>query len=128
MRVSWIGVVIATLLLFATHTPIAHAASACKTGGCSGELCVAVDSPSIASTCIYRPEYACLKQSRCELQASGQCGWTKTPEYTRCLANPQPSLPPLPTVIPTPPPPQPVTTNPILLFFINLYQHFFHSP
>jgi eight-cysteine-cluster-containing protein len=58
----------------------------CKTAGCSSELCVDVSSPDIASVCIYKDEYACLKYSICEPQANGECGWTTTVKYQTCLA------------------------------------------
>lgn len=58
----------------------------CYVGGCSGEICS--DRTDIASTCIYREEYACYKKSTCERQSDGACGWRKTPELAACLANP----------------------------------------
>jgi hypothetical protein len=57
----------------------------CYVGGCSGQICS--DDPNAVSTCEYREEYACYKQSSCERQASGQCGWTETPELKACLMN-----------------------------------------
>jgi hypothetical protein len=61
----------------------------CHVGGCSSQLCT--DDPDAASTCEYRAEYACYTGARCERQANGTCGWTKTDELSACLANP-PSL------------------------------------
>ncbi len=67
-----------------THPPAPVAA--CYTGGCSGEVCS--DQSGIASNCIYKPEFACYKKSKCERQRNGQCGWTQTQELKICLANP----------------------------------------
>jgi len=61
----------------------------CKVAGCSGELCISASSPDIASTCIWKDEYACFKYSICEQQILGKCAWTKTPEYLNCLKNTQ---------------------------------------
>jgi len=65
----------------------APSVSSCKTGGCSSELCLDSSSPDVASICIYKEEWACLKYSRCEIQSDGKCGWTNTPEYSFCLQN-----------------------------------------
>lgn len=62
------------------------AAGPCYVGGCSSQLCT--EDPQAISTCEFRAEYACYRGARCERQASGACGWTPTPELTRCLANP----------------------------------------
>jgi hypothetical protein len=55
----------------------------CFVGGCSSEVCS--DEPNTVSSCIYREEFACYKTAKCERQASGQCGWTKTPKLLSCL-------------------------------------------
>ena len=60
----------------------------CKTGGCSGELCLDADAEGMVSSCVYRPEYACYALTACEPQADGRCGWTPTPELESCL-NPE---------------------------------------
>ncbi len=57
----------------------------CKIVGCSGQLCVGMDSPDIITTCEYRPEYACYKTARCEKQTTGLCGWTQTQELEKCI-------------------------------------------
>jgi hypothetical protein len=51
--------------------------------GCSGEICADQD---VASTCIYKPEFACYQGATCERQADGACGWTQTAALTACLA------------------------------------------
>jgi hypothetical protein len=61
-------------------------AGQCYVGGCSQQLCT--DQPNMASTCEFRPEYACYKTARCERQASGQCGWTLDAAAVACLENP----------------------------------------
>lgn len=60
--------------------------SACYVGGCSGEICS--DQKDMASNCIYREEFACYRNTTCERQASGACGWTETPALKACLLNP----------------------------------------
>lgn len=56
--------------------------SECTIGGCSSEIC---SETSMSSACIYKEEFACYKSAKCERQASGQCGWTETPELAQCL-------------------------------------------
>jgi hypothetical protein len=63
----------------------ALAAGTCRKTGCSGELCSDTD---VASTCLYREEYACFASATCVRQPSGSCGFTPTPELTACLAGP----------------------------------------
>jgi len=58
-------------------------ATACIATGCSGEVCAPGET---ASACEFKEEFACLKYARCELQASGSCGWSETDEYKNCLA------------------------------------------
>ncbi len=67
--------------------PMLPPQTGCITGGCSGELCLsATEGYDRFSTCEWKESYACLKSSAiCEQQASGQCGWTFTPEYYACL-------------------------------------------
>lgn len=57
----------------------------CVVGGCSGELCVSADAPPVFSICVYKEEYSCYKTVSCELQANGECGWTKTAELNVCI-------------------------------------------
>lgn len=59
--------------------------TACYIGGCSNQICSG--QKDVNTTCEYRPEYACLKYSRCEKQTNGNCGWTETTEYRKCLEN-----------------------------------------
>ncbi len=55
---------------------------ACKVGGCSGEVC---SDKEMMSNCMYRKEYACYKEAKCEVQPSGECGWTPSTELDSCL-------------------------------------------
>ncbi len=71
----------------ASSEPQASAAAGCAIGGCSGEVCSDVSSDPIVSACIYKEEFACYKTARCEKQAGGTCGWTRTDALMTCLAN-----------------------------------------
>jgi hypothetical protein len=55
----------------------------CFKTGCGGQVCADKD---VITTCEWRPEYECYKKATCERQADGNCGFTKTPELTSCLA------------------------------------------
>ena len=55
----------------------------CIKTGCSGQICA---DETKMSTCEYRSEYECYKKAACERQDDGNCGFTKTPTLTSCLA------------------------------------------
>ena len=57
----------------------------CYIGGCSGQICS--DQEGMVSNCMYREEYACYKTATCEVQKTGECGWTETDELKACLVN-----------------------------------------
>jgi eight-cysteine-cluster-containing protein len=59
----------------------------CAPAGCSGQVCAEVGA-EVMTTCEFRPEYACYRAAVCERQASGECGWTVTPELLACLEDP----------------------------------------
>lgn len=59
------------------------AQAGCYVGGCSSQICS--DDPGAISTCEFKEEYACYQNAKCERQASGQCGWTETPDLLMCL-------------------------------------------
>jgi len=59
--------------------------SACKRGGCSGELCVSVDAEPVRTACQWQAHYACYDSAECALQADGPCAWTETEELKQCL-------------------------------------------
>jgi hypothetical protein len=44
----------------------------------------------VATTCEFRPEYACYQRATCERQPDGTCGFTPTPELTKCLGGSTP--------------------------------------
>lgn len=54
----------------------------CRRTGCSGQVCAERD---VATTCEFREIYACYREAACERQPDGGCGWTPSPELTRCL-------------------------------------------
>lgn len=54
----------------------------CMKTGCSNQIC---SDKEVITTCEYRTEYECYKKAACERQASGDCGWTQTPELAACL-------------------------------------------
>jgi hypothetical protein len=60
-------------------------AGGCVPSGCSGTLCVA-EGKEVMSTCEYKNEYACYAKAKCEKQASGECGWSKSAELDACIA------------------------------------------
>ncbi|MBS3913728.1 MAG: hypothetical protein KG003_04470 [Bacteroidetes bacterium] len=59
--------------------------SQCYVGGCSAEVCS--DQKDVASNCIYKEEFMCYKTAKCEIQKTGQCGWTETSALSMCLKN-----------------------------------------
>ncbi len=63
--------------------PVPPQSNGCYVGGCSSQLCT--DKQGAISTCEYRPEYKCYQSATCERQANGQCGWTETPELSKCI-------------------------------------------
>lgn len=57
--------------------------TSCMVGGCSGQLCA--DEP-LASTCEWRPHYACFREAHCgRFGPARSCGWEQTPELAACL-------------------------------------------
>ncbi len=62
----------------------------CKiASGCNGKtICTISTNPdSMPSTCDWIPKYSCVKEysSRCEMQPTGMCDWTETPELRACI-------------------------------------------
>jgi hypothetical protein len=55
----------------------------CIKTGCSSQVC---SDHNVITTCEFRPEYACYQKAACQRQKDGNCGFTKTPELTACLA------------------------------------------
>ncbi|GEM_PF-5839467 len=59
----------------------------CKAGGCSGQLCIGMNDTGI-STCEFKPEYACYKESFADCGCvSGSCRWKDDPLLAQCIAN-----------------------------------------
>lgn len=63
------------------------AQKSCIVGGCNGELCLEESQKEVFTICIFKEEFACYKQTQCERQTDGKCGWTSTPELAACLTN-----------------------------------------
>jgi len=64
----------------------------CVATGCSRQLCA--EEP-VATTCEWRPEYACYRDAHCgRFAAGGRCGWESTPELAACLEQSGASLSP----------------------------------
>ena len=56
----------------------------CVTGGCSGTLCQSKDAEPLMTTCEWREEYACYKQTSCSC-INEKCQWKETQEFKTCL-------------------------------------------
>jgi hypothetical protein len=54
----------------------------CIITGCNNEIC---SNQEIASICLYKEEYACFQNTKCEIQKNGKCGWTMNDELLACL-------------------------------------------
>lgn len=57
----------------------------CVRAGCSKELCIADGEEPGASTCVWRPEFACYDAAECAVQPDGRCGWTPSAALRDCL-------------------------------------------
>ena len=66
----------------------AEATGGCVITGCSAQICADEDT---ASTCEFRPEYACYQSTnaRCTRNSANQCAWVETAELKACLAQAQ---------------------------------------
>ncbi len=63
-----------------------NSGSDCVTGGCSGQICGKKGSvENIITTCEFKEEYACLKETQCACIAN-KCVWEQTKEYKDCMA------------------------------------------
>ena len=59
--------------------------SDCASAGCSGQVCTtAEEAPGITTTCEYKEEYSCFKQTTCGC-VEGVCAWGETEAYLSCL-------------------------------------------
>lgn len=64
-------------------TPGSGSMKPCIKTGCSSQVCA---DHEVITTCEYRPEYACYRKATCARQKDGNCGFTRTPALTACLA------------------------------------------
>jgi len=69
------------------------AVAPCRHAGCSGELCLGPDDEEQLTTCVVRPEHACLHLTTCEPQTDGSCGFTQSSQYAQCLQDANPATP-----------------------------------
>jgi eight-cysteine-cluster-containing protein len=53
----------------------------CIVTGCSSEICANKPLPSV---CVWKPEYDCLKHSKCKC-IGFRCQWENTTKYYECL-------------------------------------------
>ena len=95
MKLLWLAaaaviIVLAALSLMSQPTTVPGPVGECQTdsdcfvGGCSSEVCSAQEG--VVSTCIYKPEYDCYRQTTCGC-VSGNCSWNSNPEFDACLTN-----------------------------------------
>jgi hypothetical protein len=69
----------------APSEPPPAASADCEPTGCSNTIC-AEAGKGVMSTCEFKAEYACYSKAKCEKQANGACGWTRTADFEACLA------------------------------------------
>lgn len=68
--------------------PVVTPAKQCVRAGCSSQLCVdSTQAADIVTTCEYREVYACYAAATCEVQPTGDCGFTETEELNQCVLN-----------------------------------------
>jgi eight-cysteine-cluster-containing protein len=59
----------------------------CMRTGCSGQICA---SEPLATTCEWREEYACYRESFAQCACiNGSCGWAPNPELLQCVSQAQ---------------------------------------
>lgn len=58
----------------------------CVISGCSNQVC---GDEEVATTCEFKEEYACYANATCEVQSTGECGWTETDELVQCVSDAQ---------------------------------------
>jgi eight-cysteine-cluster-containing protein len=58
----------------------------CVTTGCNNEFCVEERLAPINSICTYRPEFDCLKYTRCSALGN-RCAFERNREFLGCLSN-----------------------------------------
>lgn len=62
---------------------------ACQVTGCSSTVCTDKDAEPAMTTCEYKEEYACYKESYalCVPNSKGKCSWTMNDKLKTCLLN-----------------------------------------
>ncbi len=80
MAFIWLNILLPVDPVYLAEDPI----TLCRATGCSGHICSDQD---VITTCEWRPEYACYQNARCEIQETGQCGWTMDDTLRQCLAD-----------------------------------------
>lgn len=73
---------------FGDSSEPAFVAPQCKISGCNLELCVGANA-EVVSDCSWQPKFSCYSSggAKCEVQTSGECGWTQDNSLKECLAN-----------------------------------------
>ncbi len=56
----------------------------CHTTGCSNELCVGKSNVDIITSCDFKPEFDCLRQTYCGC-SNNKCSWKETYKYRDCM-------------------------------------------
>jgi hypothetical protein len=71
-----------------SNSTASRTSGGCVITGCSAQICASED---MASTCEFRPEYACYQSAnaRCARNSANQCAWVETAELKACLAQAQ---------------------------------------
>jgi hypothetical protein len=54
----------------------------CFTSYCGGNYCASVEDRD-GNACLWR-QPTCWDHAKCEVQSTGQCGWTSTPKFKEC--------------------------------------------
>lgn len=75
--------------LLIAPSPTSSDLLSCKRVGCSGQLCLDINSEDVITTCEFRAEYACYQEAPCERQPDGLCGFTPSLALTTCLQEKQ---------------------------------------
>ena len=74
-----------TVILLPTPESKDSAKDGCVRSGCSGEICIDVNSPPMGTTCVEQPWFHCYRKADCKRQVDGKCGFTQTDELAQCL-------------------------------------------
>lgn len=75
-------IILPSLKLPIVRSPDVGDPDICRVTGCSSQVCASED---VITTCEYRPEFACYRSAQCEIQLTGECGWTMDNVLRQCL-------------------------------------------